>query len=494
MVIGSCLMASCNQSSAEYIDFLKVSDKTYVGVSAIDTGLSVPWDIEFNKVNNSLFITEIGGAISELNLSDNSRKLIYQVPNVYFKRTAGLLGMAIHPQFDKKPYVYIAYTTKEGEQIYSELAKLTYGDKKIVNSQILLKIEGANGHNGSRLAFDKKGFLYWATGDAHSKTHAQDSTTLNGKILRMTDEGKIPADNPIKDSYVYAWGFRNMQGLTFTANGNMMTSEHGDAIEDEVNWIRPLHNYGWLEIEGFHDLEREKAIAERSPRTEPIKAWTPVIAPAGLKYYAFNTIPEWDNSLLLVTLKSQSLRVLKLNTKQNEIVDEQIYFKDYYGRIRAVTTDNKGNIYLATSNRDWNPQNGFPKSQDDRILKLSKVNFVPEKYQEVYKSTKVDVKDGKALYQAYCESCHKTDGKGLKDYFPPLADNPTVGNTSKLVHTILHGLTGEITVNGNKYDQMMPSFNFLSNDEIAKISTYVRSNFGNTYSSIDSTIVLKSRK
>lgn len=147
-----------------------------------------------------------------------------------------------------------------------------------------------------------------------------------------------------------------------------------------------MNNYGWIDIEGYHDTPKEIEIASKSPRTEPIKAWTPVIAPAGLAYYANTAIPEWTNSLLLTTLKSQSLRVLKLNMGQSAIVNEDIYLKDHYGRIRAVTTDNKGNVYLATSNKDWNPQTGFPLKEDDRILKLSKIDFVPEKYLTSFKT------------------------------------------------------------------------------------------------------------
>src|SRR5690606_11421738 len=209
----------------------------------------------------------------------------------------------------------------------------------ISETKVLLKIGGARAHNGSRMIFGKDNMLYWATGDIASQTDAQDSTSLNGKILRMTDEGEIPEDNPLLGSYVYAWGFRNMQGITVTPNGNIMTSEHGDAIEDELNWIRPLHNYGWKKIEGYHDLPEEIAYAQLHGTTEPIKAWTPVIAPAALHYPQSDIIPEWKNSLLLGTLKDQSLHVLRLNDEQTEVIAEKVYLKDVYVRIRAITSD-----------------------------------------------------------------------------------------------------------------------------------------------------------
>jgi glucose/arabinose dehydrogenase len=495
-MLGSLISTiACDSiSQKEFIDYLKIGENSYVGISTIQENLDVPWDIQFNESTNSLFVTEIKGRLSEIDLSDNSMHHLYDVPNVFHERTAGLLGMAIHPDFIKKPFIYVCYTVKNGEKIFSELAKLEYKDRKVVGSKIVLKIEGANGHNGSRLLFDNEGYLYWATGDAHSLTHAQDSTTLNGKVLRMTEDGHIPTDNPIANSYVYAWGFRNIQGMTLTAKGNIMTSEHGDAIEDEINWVRPRHNYGWIEIEGYHDTEQEKIIASKGPRTEPIKAWTPVIAPAGLKYYAHSSIPEWENSLLLVSLKNQSLRVLKLDANQTKIVEEKTYLKDHYGRMRAVTTDNKGNVYIATSNRDWNPQKGFPVKTDDRILKIEKIVTKPETYLSEYVEDKSLIKDGKTLYNMYCMSCHKEDGKGITGTFPPLVKTPTIENKEKLIRIILNGLHGKIKVNGVKYDQAMPSFKFLSDQEIAKIASYVRTGFGNSLSAIGETEVMLSRQ
>ncbi|MCA5005461.1 PQQ-dependent sugar dehydrogenase [Sphingobacterium bovistauri] len=496
VIVGLLVSAiACDGAkNQDFIDYIKIGEDSYLGVSKVQEGLEVPWDIQFNESTNSIFVAEIKGGISEIDLNTNAINKVYNVPNVFHRRTAGLLGMALHPDFDQKPFIYVCYTIKEGDSVYAELTKLEYKDKKIISNKPLLKIEGANGHNGSRLIFDSKGYLYWATGDAHSLTHAQDSTTLNGKVLRMTDDGQIPPDNPISNSYVYAWGFRNIQGMTITSKGNLMTSEHGDAIEDEINWVRPLNNYGWIDIEGYHDTEKEKLIVSKSPRTEPIKAWTPVIAPAGLKYYGHSVIPEWNNSLLLVSLKNQSLRVLKLDQSQTKINGEQVFLKDYYGRIRAVTTDSKGNIYIATSNKDWNPQKGFPLVGDDKILKIEKVNFTPQSYLNEYVEDIAQVKDGKTLYNMYCASCHKEDGKGISGTFPPLIKTETVGNKEKLIHTILYGLTGEIEVSGVKYDQAMPSFQFLSDIDIAKITSYVRSSFGNSQSAIGETEVMINRK
>lgn len=478
LFLGSC------KDQENVIDYLQIADGSFLAIEELHGNLDVPWEMQYLPSEHAIYFTQIKGKISKLDLVTNKMEEIYQVPNVYHQSTLGLLGLAIHPDFDKNPFLYICYTTKEGEDLFSELSRLEIHEGKVVSSKLLLKIDGGSGHNGSRLLFDQKGYLFWATGDVHSETHAQDSTTLNGKVLRMTADGLIPADNPIKDSYVYAWGFRNIQGMTETSQGRIFTSEHGDAIEDEVNWIRPLHNYGWIEIEGFHDTAEEKEIAAKSPRTEPVRSWTPVIAPSALVYYGNHLIPSWNNSLLLGTLKSQSLRILKLDSEQKEINQEEIYLKDHYGRIRAICVDTAGNIYLATSNRDWNPQSGFPKKTDDRILKIYPTKDIPKTFLSQFKETKEAVIEGKTLYNTYCASCHKEDGKGIEGNFPPLHQTEAVRNSERFLQSVFKGVNGKIEVNSVIYEGQMPAFNFLKDEEIQAITNYIRSNFGNQYSEI----------
>src|SRR5690606_21528708 len=111
-------------------------------------------------------------------------------------------------------------------------------------------------------------------------------------------------------------------------------------------------------------------------------------------YPLVHTIPEWKNALLLGTLKDQSLHVIRLDDQQTSVLGDKVYLKDYYGRIRAITSDNKGNIYIATSNRDWKPQTDFPKETDDRILKLSKIDFVPAHYMEEVTPDEGSLKSG----------------------------------------------------------------------------------------------------
>jgi len=496
---GFGLLSACssdnNKASAPVIANIQL-ENTFLDVTVVADSLNVPWDIQFLN-DRKIIYTEIAGKISILDLATGKKKHVYTVKDVFQKRTLGLLGMAVSPNLTKHPYIFITYTIQNAEGIFSRLERLTFEGDSLTDPLVLQTIPGNTGHNGSRLAFGNDGKLLWATGDAHSKTFAQDSTSLNGKILRMNIDGSVPKDNPITGSLVYAWGFRNMQGLTVADDGNIYTSEHGDAIEDEINRIKPLQNYGWPEIEGYHDTPAELEIATNHQRSEPIRSWTPVIAPAGLKYYNSKAIPEWQNSLLLVSLKNQSLRSIKLSDDGRSVIEEWMYLEKYFGRLRAVTVSPSGDVYLATSNRDWNPQAGFPKEKDDLIIKLSpakKATHTPLKGVNSLKSQVVEL-DGASLYNAYCASCHKDNGLGIEGVFPPLSKTETVNGTSKkLIDITLNGLSGEITVKGKTYNQEMPAFRTLKDAEIAKILTYVRSSFGNKSSAISTKDITKQRK
>lgn len=481
MVFFSFLIIGCSGEKFRIAFFPKVEDylqldSTLLSISVMADSLDVPWDIQYSKTDNSIYFTEIKGSVFRLNLATGKKKRLVKISEVYHDRTLGLLGMVLHPDFKVYPYAYFSYTIKRDDTLFSQLVRYTYSRDTLVNPKLLLEIEGSTGHNGARLTFSKNRKLLWATGDAHSETHAQDSTTLNGKILRLEWDGAIPSDNPIKDSYVYAWGFRNMQGLTVSPRGYIYTSEHGDAIEDEVNIIEPLRNYGWPKIEGKHNLPEEQVFAEQKNTKEPLRSWTPVIAPAGLAYYNSDAIPEWKNSLLLTTLKSQTLRVLKLDDEGKSIVSEEIFLENYYGRLRAVTVLPNGDVYVATSNRDWNPQLGFPKKGDDKILRITRIDKEVKNTLrgKLVTNEVLEKKSGEVLYNSYCASCHKPNGAGLGNVFPALKASAIVnGEKSGVIAVFLNGIASE-----GKPEQM-PAFKFLNDEEGAAILSYIRKSWGN---------------
>ncbi|WP_238387117.1 PQQ-dependent sugar dehydrogenase [Sphingobacterium olei] len=484
-------LASCGNVGERHlsvIDYIQL-DKTTLKVEVLSSDMDVPWNMLFGS-DGFLWVTEQGGTIKKIDPNTGNSRLLLHIPDVYRYRTLGLLSMVLHPDMEKSPYAYIHYTTKEQDSIFSLLVRYEIGLDTLIKPEVLLRIPGNTGHNGSRLVVSPDRKILWATGDAHHGEWAQDTTKYNGKILRLNLDGSIPDDNPFVDSYVWSYGFRNIQGMTFSDSGMLYTSEHGDAIEDEINLIRKGENYGWPVIEGFHDTEQERSYATQHHTSEPLHSWTPVIAPAGLSFYTGTKIPEWKNSLLLATLKTQSLRIMKLSAGGQQIVDEQILFESRYGRLRAIAVSPHGDLFLATSNRDWNPPKGFPREGDDRILKISsttEVHGIPIRPVTVNKKSGHinGGKDGKQLFTLYCASCHKEDGSGVVGIFPPLVGASQVSDSkSRLLDILMNGLSGKITVKGQVYDQQMPAFSFLKDEEIQQIVNYIRKEFGNNSDSI----------
>ena len=441
------------------------------GITTIVSNLNVPIEIIWGP-DNHIWIAEHRGVISKMDPKTGKKEELLKLTDIWQSRTAGLLGMALHSDMKNFPYVFLAYTIQKDKKYLMRLVRYTSEKDSLINPKILMEIPAANGHNGSRLLVHQ-GLVYWATGDALSLTDSQTPTTPNGKILRMTVDGAAPPDNPIKGNLVWAWGFRNIQGMVFSKTGQLYTSEHGDATDDEINLISKARNYGWPNIEGFAESVAETSYKGLHSTVDPLKAWTPTIAPAGLDYYDYNKIPALKNSLLLVTLKGKSFRVLKLDKEGKKILSEQVYFENKFGRIRDLCVSPEGDVYLATSNRDWNPVSGFPIATDDRIIKISKLD--PSNPHNMLSSMPLGSKAA-SLYQQYCASCHKENGLGVKGTFPSLLSSLIVVNNPKeFIKKVLSGSKGPATINGVTYDAQMPAFAFLKDEELLDIMTYVRS-------------------
>lgn len=469
-------------------------EESKLSVTTIASHLDVPWEITWGP-DNWIWFTEQSGTVSRLNPETGEQKLLLRIiPDVYRNRTLGLLCMALHPDMKNFPYVFLNYTYMKGKDLRSRWVRYTYTGTSLTEPLTLLEVPADIGHNGSRIVFAPDGKLMLATGDADHKNdaansgNAQNLNTPSGKILRLNIDGTIPDDNPFPGSPVWALGFRVPQGLVYASNGKLYSAEHGNVINDEVNLIERGANYGYPNVSGACDEPHETAYCAEHAVKGPLIAWTPTIAPAGLDYYGNSAIPEWRNSLLLVTLKTQSLRVLKLNDAGDAVVGEKVYFEKSFGRLRDVCVSPDGDVYLATSNRDWNPVEGYPTENDDRIIKISRDRTTPEPATgsaKIMMNTSASaekapsVAAGALVYTNYCASCHKADGTGIPGSFPPLKGSSRVrADKKELIRVVLQGLSEPLTVNGIKYEMDMPGFNFLSDQEVADVVKYVRATFG----------------
>ncbi|SFC00472.1 Glucose/arabinose dehydrogenase, beta-propeller fold [Flagellimonas taeanensis] len=492
-----------HDSSGNPIEEWIALDSTIIGRSTVAENLDVPWEITWGPEDN-IWFTEQGGRVSRLDPNTGQVHVLLEIQDVFRKRTTGLLGLAIHPDFKKSPYVFLNYTTKNEETITSRLMRYEYANDTLINPKTILEIPGHTAHNGTRLTISPDKKLMWATGDIGPDVdNAQNVKSLNGKILRFNLDGSIPDDNPFANSPVWSWGQRNVQGMAYGAKGLLYTSEHGDATDDEVNLMQKGRNYGWPNVSGYcNDATGNPSFCKDSAVVEPMKAWTPTIAPAGIDYYASRSIPEWNNSLLLVTLKESDFRVLGLNGTGDSIVSETILFDNVLGRIRDLCISPKGDVFISTSNQDWNPKEGFPKETDDRIIRIFRVGDTANaallkqvsKGKESGEEVKMAGTAGKKSYNMYCAACHKTDGKGVENSFPSLIGSDIVNGPNKgLIRFTFGGAARSANGAADGYGEAMPSFAFLSDADIADILTFIKAEFAEEAEKITADEVLKVR-
>ena len=347
--------------------------QTSLGETPIDTltvasNLDTPWEILWGP-DDLIWITERYGRISRLDPLSGAITEVAIITEVHEQGEGGLLGMALHPDFSSTPHVFVVYNYLDNSSIQERLVRYVFEANTLTDPVILLDgIPGAGNHNGSRLAIDSMHFLYMTTGDAANTSTSQNLNSLNGKVLRLNLDGSVPEDNPIPGSPVWSWGHRNPQGLVFAPSGLLYSSEHGPSSDDELNIIEKGRNYGWPQVKGFCDEVTETQFCADSNVYEPMAAWTPTLAVAGTDYYAHSSIPEWEHSLLVTSLKASRLVALKLSGDGRTVLKETQHFQNWFGRLRDLCVSPTGDVYLAVSNRDGR---GNIRAGDDRIVKIS---------------------------------------------------------------------------------------------------------------------------
>ncbi len=317
--------------------------------------LDTPWALAFLP-DNTLLVTERPGRVrhvdSEGVLQSNPVATLQNVKEI---GEGGLMGIAVHPNFVSNNFVYLYYTYSGlGNNTQNRVVRMTYRNNSLSDEKIIVDaIPGASNHNGGRIAFGPDGYLYITTGDAQDPSRAQDTRSLAGKILRVTDEGADAAGNPF-GNMVYSYGHRNPQGIVWDSRGSLWATEHGpsgiQSGNDEVNLIEPGVNYGWPDIQGSQTKPGMVLPVRHSGRTA---TW----APAGVAIIG--------DSLYFGGLRGQALYEARIEGR--EIVSFEEHFKGEYGRIREVMAGPDGMLYIATSNHDGR---GDPLDTDDRIIRI----------------------------------------------------------------------------------------------------------------------------
>jgi glucose/arabinose dehydrogenase len=307
-----------------------ISDAPEVEPASVETvasGLALPWDLAFLP-DGSALVTEresgllrqvtADGTVTDVRTFDDLGEPVSM---------AGLQGLAVSPSYDEDGWVYAYYTAAEDSRIVRFRL-----DSSEEPEPVLTGIPRGDIHNGGRIRFGPDGMLYATTGEAgFEPDRAQDPTDLGGKILRMTPDGAPAPDNPDPASVVYAWGWRDPQGLAWDDEGQLYASEFGHHHLDELNRVEPGGNYGWPEHEGP---------AEEDGLVDPIATWKPADAsPSGMTFH--------DGQIWIATLRGE--RLYRIDPDGTHA--EQLLHGDY-GRLRLVTEAPDGSLWVLTNDRD----------------------------------------------------------------------------------------------------------------------------------------------
>ena len=347
-------------------------------VTEIVTGLSHPWGIDFTPDGTMLF-TQRAGVLNARLTDGTVKRVAADLGDLLVDGFAGLQALAVDPDFttNRRFYTLQGHAGRE-MQVIAWTIDADYDEATRVVDPLVkgMPIGPGPWHSGGRLLFGPEGYLWIATGDGRVVTGAQDLTSLGGKVLRVDPRtGAGAPGNPFgASSPVYAYGFRNPQGLALRPGTDQMwLVEHGPKHDDEINLLAPGGNYGWDPIPDdgtlvFYDYSDEAGV----PMTDLAKfpsarqaRWSsgfPTLATSGAVFLDGPQWGEWEGRLAVATLKTKSLRVFEF-TEQGDFAGQIVVpeLDGSHGRLRTPVLGPDGALYIATSNRPGT----------DRILRVS---------------------------------------------------------------------------------------------------------------------------
>lgn len=373
--------------------------------------LEIPWDVTFGGADE-LFITERTGAVLRF---DSGEVAEVATPADAIDAGAvapgtddqpwwveggegGTLGVAAHPDYPDESHVYVYYTANgddpENRVVRYDVEATDPGETEEV---IVDGIPADNIHNGGRIRFGPDDNLWVCTGDAGDGDLARNLDSLAGKVLRVSPEGEPLETNPELDGdrRIFSYGHRNPQGIAWLPDGVPVVTEHGPTARDEMQALRPGGDYGWDDVRGVPGDDDWGSYADHDDAVPPLINTGPgtTWGPTGTTFYDGDSVPAWQNRVVIGGLISQSVFVVTLTPSGGDLPpldgDSKRYdeswlndayvatahrvLEDELGRVRHVAQSPDGDLYAITSNRDGraDEETPFPRESDDVLVRLT---------------------------------------------------------------------------------------------------------------------------
>jgi glucose/arabinose dehydrogenase len=340
-------------------DSIEETEKEAFKVETFADGFDIPWGMAFLP-NKDLIVSDRNGSLWLVDYNSKIRTQIIGVPEVRYKGQGGLLDVQVHPNFIKNNFIYIGFTSyliRKKNKTFTSIVRARLENKNLTDQKIIYKADDIyynnnTVHYGTRIVFDKEGYLYFSIGDRGKRNQAQLLNYPNGKIHRLHDDGSIPKNNPFiqeKNAIksIWTYGNRNPQGLAIhPVSSTIFETEHGPKGGDELNILMSGNNYGWPEItygKNYSGTTITK-YTHKKDMEQPVIHWTPSIAVCGIDFYDGELFKNWENNLLVSSLKFENL--YRLEIEDSKVAQQEIIYRAG-SRIRDVETGPEGFIYLA---------------------------------------------------------------------------------------------------------------------------------------------------
>ncbi len=334
-------------------------------VVTVADGLEHPWSIAFLP-GGDMLVTERPGRLRIVRQGTLLADPVPGVPEVFAEGQGGLLDVVPHPDFASNRLLYLSFSkpNADGSQATTAVVRGRFENDRLTRIEELFEaVSRGRGHYGSRLAFDRDGFLFITVGERQApasgdlEAHpAQDLTNHHGTTIRLHDDGRVPADNPFADRAdalpeIWSYGHRNPQGLAIhPETGDVWLTEHGPQGGDELNLVLPGLNYGWPVVGYGVNYRSGSAIHEGTHREgmePPVHFWVPSIATSGLLIYTGDRFPEWRGNMFAGGMAGEQLARLTMDGMDGQQVEIEETLVHGMGRIRDVRQGPDGYIYLA---------------------------------------------------------------------------------------------------------------------------------------------------